>query len=255
VSDAHLCFASFNIRTPLLLDGANRWSKRKGLVADVIRDVLQPDVIGLQECTIEQATFLADAMPKYDWVGVGRSDGRQRGEMVPIFYKRDRVEQLDACHFWLSTRPDQPGSRSWLSSFPRMVTWARFKASGKEFAFFNTHFDHISTRARRESAKLLLERVTDVHADGATPCIVAGDFNDVPASQPHEILTSTVLGDPAPEDAAGTYHRFTGNATRRIDWLLATSEWGELTYRLDTTSRDGRWPSDHHAITLEASLV
>ena len=261
-SQTVLRFASFNIRTPTPLDGANRWERRREFVAEVIRDVLRPDVIGLQECTIEQAEYLAGEMPAYDWVGVGRSDGRRRGEMVPIFHKRDQVERLDVCHFWLSKTPETPGSRSWLTSFPRMVTWARFAVAGREFAFFNTHFDHLSPLARRESAKLLLARVTEVHADGATPCIVAGDFNAAPASRPHRILTSTILTDPAAEDAtptAGTFHRFTGTATSRIDWLLATPTptpggRDDPTYRRDTTTRAGRWPSDHFAITLDARV-
>ena len=58
-----------------------------------------------------------------------------------------------------------------------MCNWAHFrvKATGKEFFLFNSHFDHIGTVARAESAKLLIEKVAEIA--GKTPAFCTGDFN------------------------------------------------------------------------------
>lgn len=59
----------------------------------------------------------------YDWVGVGRDDGKQAGEAVPVFYKRDKFslasEQDGGVgtggveHFWLSETPSVVASVGW----------------------------------------------------------------------------------------------------------------------------------------------
>ena len=248
-----LRFVSFNTRTPNPADLGNRWEKRKEWVAEFIRDALRPDVIGLQECHHGQAVWLAERLPEYDWVGVGRSDGREKGEMVPIFHRRDRLERLDACHFWLSETPEKPGSRSWLTSLPRMCTWARFQADGGETCVFNTHFDHVSGRARRKGAELIRSRAAEVKV----PTVVMGDFNAAPGSPPHAALLD---GEPHLRDAGadsnvGTFHNFTGKPGSRIDWILTTPHWQNVTYAVDRTERDGRYPSDHFPIVVEASMA
>ncbi len=252
MNDTRLRFASFNIRTPVLSDLGNRWEKRKTFVAEFIRDTLRPDVIGLQECHRHQADFLAEHLPDYDWIGVGRSDGREDGEMVPLFHRRDAVERLDACHFWLSEAPDVPGSRSWLTSLPRMCTWARFKVGESEFCVFNTHFDHVSPRARRKGAELLRARAADLDV----PCIVMGDFNAKPGSPPHQALLDGKpdLRDAGVDTGEGTFHGFSGKPGGRIDWLLTTPHWSEVRYAVDQTQRDGRFPSDHFPVLIDATL-
>lgn len=37
---------------------------------------------------------LKNALPEYDYVGVGRNDGKTEGEYAPIFYKKDRIKCL-----------------------------------------------------------------------------------------------------------------------------------------------------------------
>lgn len=253
MSDVRLRFASFNIRTPVVTDLGNYWPKRKAFVAETIRDVLKPDVIGLQECDLDQATYLAGELPEYEWAGVGRSDGREKGEMVPIFHRRDRVERLDVCHFWLSETPEVAGSKSWLTSLPRMVTWARFRVEAREFCFFNAHFDHVSPMARKNGASLLRSRVDDV---APVPCVVAGDFNAAPGKPPYvNLIAGGGLIDHAPADAEGTFHGFSGKPGSRIDWLLTTPHWQDVTYAADrTVNDDGRYPSDHFPILIDATL-
>ena len=78
---------SFNLRTPTIIDGFNHWSFRKDVIVETIRE-FDPDVLGTQECVVSQAQYLRDEFPEYDFVGAGRNDGKQRGEMCGVFFKR-----------------------------------------------------------------------------------------------------------------------------------------------------------------------
>src|SRR5690242_18659922 len=113
---------SYNIRYGTAPDGENHWDRRKDFLAETIR-VFAPDLLGTQETLAAQRDLLAEKLPEYDHLGVGREDGRDQGEMAALFYKRDRFEKLGGGHFWLSETPDKPGSKSWDSALPRMVTW------------------------------------------------------------------------------------------------------------------------------------
>lgn len=252
-----LRFATFNIRYPAASDGQDLWDIRKDFVAQVIR-AIDADVIGLQECYRAQANYLAGELPEYEHIGVGRDDGRDAGEMVPLFHKPGRVERLDACHFWLSETPDKPGSKSWDTAITRMCTWGRFKIADREFCVFNAHFDHRGEEARRQSALLLRSRVDEM---APVPCVVLGDFNATPGSPPHKALvgedglldTGTALdADPA---TAGTFHNFTGNTDGgRIDWILLTNHWKLIESRIDHSHRDNRYPSDHFPVIADVAM-
>jgi hypothetical protein len=86
-------------------EGEQPWTDRRELIADTVlwEDC---DVVGfqvrlpslccslaraltpLQEVLHHQLEDLATLLPDYAYVGVGRDDGKERGEAVPIFYKR-----------------------------------------------------------------------------------------------------------------------------------------------------------------------
>jgi len=87
----------------------------------------------------------------YDYIGVGRDDGKERGEYAAIFYKKDQLRLLDSGNFWLSPTPEH-ASLGWDAACIRICTWGKFqdKTSGKQFLFFNTHMDHVGVIARRE---------------------------------------------------------------------------------------------------------
>ena len=80
-------------------------------------------------------------------------------------------------HFWLSDTPEVIASTSWGNTVRRMVTWVRFKdrVTGREFYFWNTHFDHQVQPAREKSAVLLNERIAKVKA--GLPLILLGGIN------------------------------------------------------------------------------
>jgi endonuclease/exonuclease/phosphatase family metal-dependent hydrolase len=256
---------SFNIRYGTARDGENHWNRRRSFVVDTIKS-FNPDLLGTQETLDFQRDFLAGELPAYDHLGVGRDDGAERGEMMALYYDRERFEKLDGGHFWLSDTPDKPGSKSWDSSLPRMVTWVKLRDRRDEaprpITFFNTHFDHAGPTARLESAKLLRERVAAAAKDSA--CIVTGDFNAGEASAPYRALFEPIDGSDSPiadtfrklhkpADNEGTFSGFSAKSTggERIDWIGATSDWEILSAGIDRTAIDGRTPSDHFPVNAD----
>ena len=226
---------TFNLRVRTILDGHNIWDKRRDLVVERVR-AFDADLLGTQEGLDSMETYLRQQLGDYTFRGVGRDDGKQRGEMCGVFFKTARFELLDGGYFWLSKTPEKPGSRGWAEVDPRMVTWVKLRprAGGAPFYWFNTHFDAYSPWARAQSSKLLRDRIA--HIAGAMPCIVTGDFNTGPGSTPYRTLlapqptAASSLHDvfraahPVATRDEGTVHFFTGwRGGRRMDWILASA--------------------------------
>jgi endonuclease/exonuclease/phosphatase family metal-dependent hydrolase len=252
---------TFNLRVRMILDGHNIWDKRRDLVVERVR-AFDADLLGTQEGLDSMETYLRQQLGDYTFRGVGRDDGKQRGEMCGVFFKTARFELLDAGYFWLSKTPEKPGSRGWAEVYPRMVTWVKLRprAGGVPFYWFNTHFDAYSPWARAQSSNLLRDRIA--HIAGAMPCIVTGDFNTGPGSTPYRTLlapqptTASSLHDvfrAAHRVAArdeGTVHFFTGwRGGRRMDWILASSYFQTIDAEIDHTRGPGGYPSDHFPVT------
>lgn len=186
---------SYNIRYHNPADGEHSWPHRKEKVAALLQRYT-PDLIGLQEVLKGQLDDIAGALTDFAWVGVGRDDGRARGEYAPIFYRRNRFALLASDTFWLSETPHQPGSFGWDAACVRIATWARLrdKASGATFLVLNTHFDHRGEQAQVESARLLRAFLNDPAQ--ALPAVVTGDFNGTAQAWSYQVLTQ-------PTEAAG----------------------------------------------------
>ncbi|BDD12768.1 hypothetical protein FUAX_52000 (plasmid) [Fulvitalea axinellae] len=191
--DEPLKVMSFNIRNGRANDGDNVWKNRVPLVYRLF-DEQNPDIAGLQEAYEDQLFDILKEEDDYAFCGVGREDGKKKGEYAPIIYKKKRFRLLETGNFWLSESPEIPGSMGWDAAVCRIATWGRFKdkVSGHRFLFVNTHFDHKGHKAQEESAKLLLAR-TKVLA-GEDPVIVTGDFNFEPKDSPYAILTGQWQG-------------------------------------------------------------
>jgi endonuclease/exonuclease/phosphatase family metal-dependent hydrolase len=167
---------TFNKRYDEPRDGVNAWRNRKTKVADVIR-FHKADLAGVQEALLSQLRDLKTMLPGFSWCGVGRTDGKEAGEFSAILYREARLQLLETKTFWLSERPEEPGSMGWDAAYPRIVTWAKFRdrVSKKIFFHFNTHFDHRGDQARTESAKLVLNRIEEIA--GSSPFVLTGDLN------------------------------------------------------------------------------
>lgn len=188
---AKIRWGTFNIR--LANDGDEQagfgWSVRKDRVANYIKEK-HIDVVGMQEVLHGQLEDLLERLPEFDYVGVGRTDGKTKGEYSPIFFLKDKFEVLEKGNFWLSETPDVPGSKGWDAALERIASYAKLrdKASGKVFMAVNTHFDHVGVTARRESAKLIMKKIREIV--GNQPAVVTGDFNVTEDDEAY----STMLG-------------------------------------------------------------
>jgi len=255
---------SYNIRYGTAPDGEDHWERRKEFLVATIR-AFSPDLLGTQETLSFQRDYLAEHMPEYEVLGVGREDGKERGEMMAVFWRKDRFEVIDSGHFWLSETPEIPGSKSWDSSLPRMVTWVKLRdrlaESKPPIVWFNTHFDHRGAVARRESARLIRRKLEEL-GKGCS-LIIAGDFNAGESSEPYRILfgmsedgrLSPVVDTfrvafPVRGAEEGTLSGFdVRNVTGpRIDWIACSRDWTVVKAGIDRTARDGRTPSDHFAV-------
>jgi len=255
---------SFNIRYGTANDGENHWEKRQEFLVETIL-AFDPDLLGTQETLGFQRDYLAEKLRAYEVLGVGRNDGREEGEMMALYFKKDRFQKLDGGHFWLSETPERVGSKSWDSSLPRMVTWVKLKdlrkSTAPPLAFFNTHFDHQGATARLESARLLRRQVETIGRDCST--IITGDFNTPESSDPYQALFQPIDGKESPvvdvyrlahptrAAAEGTFSGFRSDAIGgpRIDWIGASRDWQVLQAEIDRTVREGRTPSDHFPVT------
>lgn len=255
---------SFNIRYGSANDGENAWEKRKGFLIETVI-AFDPDLLGTQETLAGQRNDLAARLTDYEVLAAGRDDGREKGEMMAVFYRKARFDKLDGGHFWLSETPDEAGSKSWDSSLPRMVTWVKLRdrtdPGAPPIAFFNTHFDHRGPRARLESARLIRRKIDDL-SQGCR-VVLTGDFNSGEGNDPYRALfgpdaaKSLALRDtfrivhPTRGEDEGTYSNFRPGPVRggRIDWIGCSDDWEVRAAAIDHTSRDGRTPSDHFPVT------
>jgi endonuclease/exonuclease/phosphatase family metal-dependent hydrolase len=255
---------SFNIRYGTARDGENHWDKRKEFLVDTIK-AFDPDLLGTQETLAFQRDFLAAKLPGYAVYAAGRDDGKEKGEMAALYYRKDRFAKTGGGHFWLSAAPDQPGSKGWDAALPRVVTWVKLtdrKApQAKPILFINTHFDHMGKQARVESARLLRQQVLKLGAGCSV--IVTGDFNAAEGSEPYTVLFSAQNGSDAPvidtyraahpqrAKDEGTFSGFEPGATTgpRIDWIGCSRDWSVKSAGIDRTTKDGRTPSDHYPVT------
>ncbi len=229
------------------------WPQRRPVLAGLLREE-QPTVLGTQEGLHDQLRDIEHDLPgHYDWIGEGRAGGDQ-DEYVAVFFDTRRLEPLAHRHFWLSDTPEVAGSRSWGNETVRMVTWVRFRdrRTGGELVVLNTHFDHLSEKARVRSAELVRDTVAAFPP--GLPVIVTGDFN---APAEHAAAYSVLTGDAgltdtwvaAPERGPlyATWHGYYPVIPDgpRIDWILTRGPVSVRAVGINTYSRDGQFPSDH----------
>jgi len=170
---------SYNIRYAARGDaGQRQWGQRCDQVVDYLHRS-GATLIGLQEALNHQLSDLKKGLSGFQFVGVGRDDGKEKGEFSPIFYD-PKTWELDAKQsgtFWLSESPEKPGSMSWGNEIPRICTWARFiDNGGKGLYLYNTHWDHRSQASRVKSAQLIAQMIQKRQHPN-DPYLVIGDFN------------------------------------------------------------------------------
>ncbi len=259
---------SFNVRTATATADkgtTNAWDKRKAATpALIIKE--NPTVFGVQEAIREQVDYISGQLPDYDWIGVGREDGKGRydgenagkGEFMAIFYKKSDVE-LDSDYgwgtFWLSEDPDVP-SKGWDANYYRTATWAVFnhKATGKQFLYINTHLDHEAQTARQESIKLICSKLASLRPTGQTPVVITADFNSETSDAIFDPLKALMNNAREYSSSTDSYATFNGWGTsngRKIDHIFISPEFKSLQYRTIRERYAGvAYVSDHYPISV-----
>lgn len=260
-SDAQtLTVGTYNLRYDNKGDSGNLWVNRAPVVASLIR-FHDFDVFGTQEGLKNQLDDLQNALPEYAWYGIGRDDGKDKGEHSAVFYKRDKFVLLAKGDFWLSTTPDKPGP-GWDARLNRICSWVRLqdKATKKKFYFFSVHYDHQGVQARIESSKLIQQKIKEIA--GNEPALFAGDLNGGRDSEWYKTLAGTDWLIDSYQQAKITYaNNGSFNAFGKqlasnevIDHVFTTKRFKVDRWAILTDSYHGKFPSDHFPVLVKLSL-
>ena len=263
---SHLFFAqdlkvmTYNIRLSLESDNENSWDNRKG-DALALMSYYHPDFFGVQEAVPQQMVDLKTSLKDYNYVGVGRDDGKNQGEYSAIFYDKNKLEVVKSGTFWLSETPEKP-SKGWDAAYNRVCTYALFKIkkSGKKFMAMNVHFDHIGDLARVNSSKLILEKIKELNPQNL-PLTLTGDFNLTDDTEPIRIVSKSLdnvyYNSKKPHyGPIGTFTAFDVNTVPkdRIDYIFVKGFEAESNRTINDRRENLLYTSDHFPILAEISF-
>ena len=219
-----------------------------------------PDSFGVQEATKQWLDLLdAGLGDRYARVGVGR-DSSTNTEYSAVYYRKDRFKLLDSGTRWLSETPEKPGSKSFLSSFPRICTWATLKnkQTGKVYTHLNTHLDHVLESTREKQAQVLVAQAKLLEAKG--PVICTGDFNTEEGAAAYCVVAAA-LDDTkqvaALSDDGPTFHnygRLLGAKQKPIDFIFVTRGTPVQRYKIIDHQVEGLYLSDHYGLCSDVTL-
>ena len=251
---------TYNIRLSLESDKENSWDYRKE-DALALMSYYHPDYFGVQEAVPQQMDDIKTSLKDYDYVGVGRDDGKNQGEYSAIFYDKNKLEVLKSGTFWLSETPEKP-SKGWDAAYNRVCTYAFFKIkkSGKKFLAMNLHFDHVGDVARVNSSKLILEKINELNPQNL-PLTLTGDFNLTDDTEPIKIISQSLdnvfYHSRKPHyGPVGTFTAFDVNTVPkdRIDYIFVKGFEVQSNRTINDRRENLLYPSDHYPILAEISF-
>ncbi|MCJ1333728.1 hypothetical protein MMC10_010428 [Thelotrema lepadinum] len=227
--------------------------------------------------------------PKWAHIGVGRENGKKKGEYSPILYPIQVYKLLHFEYKWLSPTPNTP-SKGWDAGSERIFTVGVFehRQTGQRLVASNTHLDNVGSIAREKSVAIILDTLEEVRrnwkaTDETLQYFVAGDFNSFPTQEAYRAMESsgeaTDAYDCVPKlQHFGDENTFTGfepdtdknkKDIGRIDfvWLgpkdtvtnssasTGIPSWDVQGYSVTPNVFDkGIYSSDHRAVVVDALL-
>ena len=159
-------------------------------------------IICLQEVLTEQfndiSSSLGDAWTAY---GIGRDDGKEKGERNAIFFLRSAWECLHSETVWLN-EIGEVGKKGWDAGSVRVVSCVVLQAqvmvgdgaenasAGRKLLVMNTHLDDQGVVARREGTRILLEILGKLSREWRSVDAygLAGDLNSEVDGDAYKIL-------------------------------------------------------------------
>lgn len=161
-------------------NGEQPWSQRRLYISQ--RVIGEGAVIlSVQEALVRQVNDLQELLGTgWDFVGVGRDDGKTAGEYSAIFFRKDTITLRSVDFFWLSNTPDVPSKFPGAGSI-RICTAGKFTTSrGTNFTLLNTHLDDQSDDQRKLGGSMVRIRARYEAVTSGEPILVTGDFNSPP---------------------------------------------------------------------------
>ncbi|MBN2237958.1 MAG: endonuclease/exonuclease/phosphatase family protein [Bacteroidales bacterium] len=245
---------TYNIRYDNKNDSVNNWEDRKtGLVNQILK--YEPAILGTQEGLIHQIEFINSNLSNYNYLGVGRDDGKIRGEFCAIFYDSTQFHVLESATFWLSETPDK-ASIGWDAALERICTYGLFRDqdSHQLMWVFNTHFDHMGVLAREKSAELILEKIREINTQNY-PLILMGDFNLTSNEKPiqnieKQLDNAMLISINQDLGPVGTFNDFTPIANEKIDYFFTKNVEVISHQHLNDLLANGKQISDHLAVLI-----
>lgn len=247
---------SYNLRCLAPTDlGKKTWFYRADLVIDSIEKE-QPGVIGFQEATKWQYSYLCDTMKGYDSIITYRDDAFN-SEGCPVFFRTDLYTLIDKGSFWLSETPDEM-SKDWGAACFRICSYAilKDKATDTEFVVFNTHLDHISDTARINGIKVVLDKIKEF---GSIPAVLMGDLNAEEDSDTYKSATESFLDVKYQTEntmTSCTYQNWGADLESEcIDYVMISKQGFRVnSYKVVTETYDGVYTSDHFPLSVSLSF-
>lgn len=212
------------------------------------------DLIGLQEVTPRWNEYFKEDLKDFDGIFMYRAEDNK--EAVPVYWKRDKFVKIDGGWFWLSETPEV-SSGSWGTACIRITSWVCLeeKATGKRFAFVNTHLDHRSELARVEGIKLIVRFIAEKFG-ADLPLILTGDFNAEPDSETiriaNELLRDTrEIADVSTDEV--TFHGLGYEDPCIIDYVFVSDNVKCDSFEIIKETNGETAQSDHYGVgaTLE----
>jgi endonuclease/exonuclease/phosphatase family metal-dependent hydrolase len=259
--------------------GEKPWSTRKQLILNELHynTLHNPEsFICLQEVLNEQITdIMAGLGNEWAYIGVGRDDGKTKGEYSPVIYRKAVWELVTWKTVWLN-EDGAVGKKGWDAGSVRIVTIGTFKhiASKKTLVAMSTHFDNAGAVSRRESAKIIEKVTAEITSPGSTsnasstalPFFLAGDLNSETTGEAYMILNNgTSIMQDTKEQAKwlygdeNTFTDFDDVNKSLIDFIFVgprgKGDWEVEGYSvLPNRFEDGVYASDHRAVVVDGVL-
>lgn len=176
--------------------GEESWLKRYRKITGSIKFNAQMNtVVALQEVYKFQLDdimrdlnrYSSPEDPEWEAYGVGRIDGNEVGEYVPIIFKTSEWELVFSDTIWLNEENTRMALEGWDAQYLRIVSFVTLKhTSGNYINVFNTHFDHVGEESKQGLAHIILNRMDGINQ---WPSFLCGDLNTEPNEKAYHIIS------------------------------------------------------------------
>ena len=257
---------SANVRFADPDDGINLWNNRRALLVATLQDH-NPDIIGCQEVTPAQATYLLKELKGFSFAKDNHADllsapAGLMGVMNMLFYRADRFTLLATADGPL--RPEAPQSVATENAYYTLAVLADRNHLFPDLIVIDTHLRHGVANAAASAQKIHTLIAAQRKTYPKAQAIVLGDMNHGRGTPVYDALLGPKDGgdplidtfDYTTKPAAerwGTYHAFAGKPLADLPSDLifispALNSTPATILRDHTPPPDNRYPTDHFLV-------